>query len=86
MDIEQDVSEELALVNSMARSPDPEVCRQAAQIRSQIGKAPRVRPEEVAGACLEEPLPASGVDFVQCEENGRKVLEVCDSARGKPSM
>ncbi len=58
------------LVRMLATHPSPEYMAHAARIRGQIG-CPRVRPEEVAGACLEDVLPAA---FEQCESNGRTIL------------
>jgi hypothetical protein len=43
-------------------------------VRTEIGCA-RVRPEEVAGACLEQDLPAS---FARCRDNGRAILNFLD--------
>lgn len=40
-------------------------------VEAEIG-TPRIRPEEAAGACLEDDLPAG---FAQCEPNGRYVLQ-----------
>lgn len=48
---------------------------QARVIRSEIGCA-RVRPEETAGACLEEVMPAC---FAQCAANGKFILSVIDA-------
>jgi hypothetical protein len=42
--------------------------------RNELG-CPRIAPEEVAGACLEDGLPAA---FQQCEPNGRLLLAVLD--------
>jgi hypothetical protein len=54
-------------------------CRaQADRIESEIG-CPRIRPEEVAGACLEDELPAT---FRQCERNGRLILKELDWRSG----
>ena len=43
-------------------------------VRTETGCA-RIRPEEVAGACLEEKLPAS---FTQSRDNGRAILDAID--------
>lgn len=40
---------------------------------------PRIRPEEVAGACLEDGLADQPATFRQCEPNGRLLLAVADS-------
>jgi hypothetical protein len=51
-------------------------------VRSEIGCA-RVRPEETAGASIEDALPAT---FEQCELNGRRIMEVLDArAKGTTS-
>jgi hypothetical protein len=42
--------------------------------RNELG-CPRIAPEEVAGACLEDVLPAT---FEQCEPNGRVLLAVLE--------
>ena len=42
----------------------------------------RVRPEEVAGACLEDDLPTS---FPPCEANGRHVLQGAERHTGRKS-
>jgi len=47
----------------------------AGRILSEIGCA-RVRPEETAGACLEESLPAC---FGQCVANGQYILHILDT-------
>jgi hypothetical protein len=44
----------------------PETRGQAERIRGEAG-GPRVRPQDVAGACLEDTLPAT---FSQCSQNG----------------
>lgn len=54
---------------------DPE---HAALIESEIGCA-RVRPEEVAGAALDNELPVS---FEHCVHNGQAVLAFVDSLSG----
>jgi hypothetical protein len=54
-------------------------CKHIKRILPGIGRA-RIRPEEAAGACLEDELPAR---FEQCEPNGQVVLELID---GKTSV
>lgn len=56
--------------------------KQADLISSEIGCA-RVRPEETAGACLEEITPAC---FVQCTANGKYILSVIDAWQPSSSM
>jgi hypothetical protein len=51
-------------------------------VRSEVGNWPRVRPEEVAGACLENDLPAR---FPQCRANGEAVLSFIDRVAGRTS-
>jgi hypothetical protein len=43
-------------------------------VRGEIGCA-RIRPEEVAGACLEDDLPAS---FARCRDNGQAIVNAID--------
>jgi hypothetical protein len=62
------------LVRMMQTDPSPIYQAQAARIRSQIG-CPRVRPEDVAGGCLEDVLPAG---FEQCDSNGREILALLE--------
>jgi hypothetical protein len=50
------------------------------KVRPDIGKA-RIRPEETAGSCLEDHLPAR---FEQCEQNGKILLELIDGQRSLP--
>ena len=59
------------LVNWVGRTDET----QADLIRSEIGCA-RVRPEETAGACLEQIPPPAG--FEQCVANGQHILQVLD--------
>jgi hypothetical protein len=51
-------------------------------VREEIGSA-RIRPEEVAGACLEDDLPAS---FARCRDNGQAIVNALDreAARSRP--
>jgi hypothetical protein len=51
------------------------------KVAKDIGCA-RVRPEEVAGACLEDGLPVS---FPQCEASGRHVLRAVEGHTGRKS-
>jgi hypothetical protein len=51
------------------------------RVAKDIGCA-RVRPEEIAGACLEEELPAG---FLKCIENGKYVLEQISKHVGRQS-
>ena len=51
----------------------------AALIERDIG-CPRIRPEEVAGACLEDVLPAG---FDRCESNGHFLVGLLRGARTK---
>lgn len=58
------------LVRMLENHPAPHYRGQGARVRSQIG-CPRIRPEDVGGACLEDRLPAG---FDQCDLNGRMIL------------
>jgi hypothetical protein len=58
-------------VDLLKSSSDPLTRAQGQQNERFIGMVPRIRPEEVAGAPLEDVLPAC---FAQCEENGRWVV------------
>jgi hypothetical protein len=49
-------------------------CKHIKRIIPDVGRA-RIRPEETAGACLEDELPAL---FAQCERNGKVVVELVD--------
>ena len=68
----------LALADSVRASSSPDAQQQADYILQNRRGIPRIRPEEVAGACLEEALPTS---YPQVESNGRLVLAVWDSWR-----
>jgi hypothetical protein len=57
----------------------PETSEQAERIRAEIG-GPRIRPQEVAGACLEDVLPGT---FSQCSSNGEYILRMLT---GQPSV
>jgi hypothetical protein len=72
-----DVQEQTALVAILFTSTNPNDASQALKISPQIGKHPRIRPEETAGACLEDES-ARPIDHAQCAENGKRVLEVWD--------
>lgn len=74
-----DVERQEQLIRMMEQNPSPEYQRQADRIRSQRG-CPRIRPEDVAGACLEDSLPAR---FAQCDRNGRLLLGVIDCRCGQ---
>jgi hypothetical protein len=64
------------LIAMLRRMGDPEYQRQADLISGQVG-CPRIRPEEVAGACLETELPAH---FDACERNGQYILSLIQAA------
>ena len=66
----EDSQRQAQFVRAMEQNPSPAFQAQAARIRGQIG-CPRVRPEDVAGGCLEDTLPAP---FEWCDANGRCVL------------
>jgi hypothetical protein len=72
---EVDVSAQSRFVSQLARKPQTR--EQAERVRSEIG-GPRIRPEEVAGACLEDDLP---VGFSQCRANGQYILQALAEAR-----
>jgi hypothetical protein len=63
------------LVAKLASSEDAEMCRQAKRIENEIGK-PRIRPDHVAGACLEDQLPAR---YEQCEANAVEIMRRLDA-------
>jgi hypothetical protein len=73
----QDVEEQTALVRQLLNSEDPAARAQAVKISPQIGRHPRIRPEETAGACLEDES-ARPVDHPQCAANGARVLKEWD--------
>ena len=60
---------------------NPKTKEQALLVAADADKTIRVRPEEFAGACLEEDLPAK---FAHCEPNGRWIVEEIDKL-AKPS-
>lgn len=60
------------LAQLLEQDKDPDRVRQGAVVRGQI-EMPRIRPEEVAGACLEDIPPPAG--FAECERNGKWILE-----------
>jgi hypothetical protein len=64
-------------VASLSQDPDPDRQKQAKIIQPEIGCF-RIRPHEVAGACLESILPAT---FSQCGPNGEYVLEMLAKAK-----
>jgi hypothetical protein len=65
-----DTERQEELVRWMEANPAPAFQTQAARIRGQIG-CPRIRPEDVAGGCMEDVLPAR---FDDCDSNGRGIL------------
>jgi hypothetical protein len=67
------------LVATLGGSPDPGQRSQAALISPEVG-CPRIRPEEVVGAALEDTLPAT---FDHCEPNGRLMGALLDSWCGR---
>ena len=75
---EGDDKRRLALAANVRTSGSPDAQLQADNIVQNQGGIPRIRPEEVAGACLEDILPAS---YPHVESNGRIVLAVWDSWR-----
>jgi hypothetical protein len=74
---EGDVAAQERFVGLLASRP--ETSQQAERIREEIG-GPRIRPQEVAGACLEDVLPAT---FSQCSSNGEYILGMLT---GQPSV
>lgn len=74
----EDVQEQTALVQIMLSTNNPSDRAQALKISPQIGKYPRIRPEEVAGACLED-ASARPIDHAPCAANGIRVLQEWDT-------
>ncbi len=70
---QKDLVRQRFLVESMR----PNYPVQASLIEQEIG-CPRIRPEEVVGACLEEDLPA---DFDRCEANGYFVAGLLQASK-----
>jgi hypothetical protein len=78
VDRRRDLFEQMILEESASRP-------HLVMIFREIERYPRVRPEEVAGACLWDALPSR---FVQCEAGGRAVLDAIDdmiASRQRPS-
>ena len=49
-------------------------CKHIKRLMPDVGRA-RIRPEETAGACLEDELPAQ---FSECERSGKIVVSLID--------
>jgi hypothetical protein len=64
------------LIAMLRRNPDPDYQEQATRVENLEKGCPRISPQEVAGACLEDALPAS---FTHCEPNGRLIDALLDS-------
>ncbi len=71
-----DKERQQSLVDTLASSPNEADQQQAKLVASEVGNCFRIRPEEVAGACLEDILPAT---FAACEPNGVRILEMLNS-------
>lgn len=74
----QDIQEQTILVCKLLNSSEPKDRAQAIKISPQIGKYPRIRPEQVAGACLEDQT-ARPLAHAECEANGNRVLQEWDT-------
>jgi hypothetical protein len=73
----QDIQEQTVLVCTMMHSGRPQDHAQALKLALQIGKHPRIRPEETAGACLEDEKDRP-VDHPRGAANGLIVLREWD--------
>jgi len=76
--LQQDIEEQTTLVCTLLNSDNPDDRQQAFKISPQIGKHPRIRPEETAGACLEDEKSRPLV-HTQAAEYGKAVLEIWDN-------
>jgi hypothetical protein len=74
----QDIQEQTSLVCKLLNSREPRDRAQAIKISPQIGKYPRIRPEQAAGACLEDQI-ARPLAHAECEANGLRVLQEWDA-------
>jgi hypothetical protein len=69
----EDIAAQTGYVHSL--ESDPQTARQAAVVKSEIG-GPRMRPEHVAGACLEDlPPPAK---YQECDAAGLAIIKIVD--------
>jgi hypothetical protein len=68
------------LIRLLERTVPPPPPPHVAAVRKEVGCA-RIRPEEVAGACLEEQLPTA---FSQCERNGHDIVQAIDDHASPP--
>ncbi len=73
----KDIQEQTTLVYKMMHSGRPQDHAQSLKIALQIGKHPRIRPEETAGACLEDEKDRP-VDGARGAANGLLVLKEWD--------
>lgn len=79
---EEDKRRHLQLLELTERSKDPSVRERARDLRANLN-ASRVRPAHVAGACLEEALPAG---YADCEANRWFIEEILARVRaGAPA-
>jgi hypothetical protein len=76
----QDEAIQRNFVNALEGSDNPDWKAQADAIRPEIG-GPRIAPEEVAGACLEDSYP---VAHPKCEAAGRFIVAAIDAAHTQP--
>lgn len=74
-----DLEMQQSFVRILEENPSPAYQAQAGRIRHQIG-CPRIRPEDVAGACLEDSLPSQ---FCHCDPNGRLIVAVVQTRAGQ---
>lgn len=63
-------------VDMLLRSKDPDKVAQGKKIQGEVGTK-RIRPDHVAGACLEDQLP---VRHAQCHANAQRVVAEIDKA------